>query len=231
MRVLVTGAGGRIGARFITSRDAADLDIVATDVRGEGRAVGHLDVTDRNACRDAVAGVDAVLHLAADPSPAADFERTVLPLNVLATHHLATAAVDAGVGRFVYASSIQAVAGYPLDHQPRESDAPRPRTDYGVGKAAGEALCASLAVTSTTTFVSVRLGHYGVDRPSPAASLRDRMAWLSSRDANQLLGLALRVPLDGHLVVHGVSDNHPKQLSIDATRRALGYAPMDDAFA
>lgn len=231
LRVLVTGASGGIGRRFVASDEAAGLDLVATDLRPGGPEVVRLDVTDPVACRDAVEGVDAVLHLAADPSPEADFADRVLPLNLLGTHHLATAAVAHGVGRFVFASSAQAVAGYPLDHQTRESDPPVPRNDYGVGKAAGEALCASLAVTSTTTFVSVRIGYYAPERPPSDASLRDRMAWLSPRDANQLLRLALTAPVAGHLVAHCVSDNRPKQLSIDATRRALGYAPVDDAFA
>jgi uronate dehydrogenase len=231
VRVLVTGAAGRIGSHFVTSPHAAALDLVATDLAPAAAGADQLDVTDRAACRRAVADVDAVLHLAADPSPRADFETTVLPLNLLGTHHLATAAVDAGVRRFVFASSAQAVAGYPLDHQPRESDPPRPRNDYGVGKAAGEALCASLATTSRTSFVSVRIGNYAERRPDGTASLRDRMAWLSPRDADQLLTLALTAAVDRHLVVHGVSDNRPKQLSIEATRRALGYAPVDDAFA
>lgn len=230
MRVLVTGAGGKIGASFIASRDAANLDVVATDITSRAWVIGQLDVTDLSACRRAVAGMDAVLHLAADPSPEADFERTVLPLNVLGTHHLATAAVEAGVGRFVFASSAHAVAGYPLDHQARESDAPRPINAYGVGKATGEALCATFAAASRTVFVSVRIGNYRTEPPAVTSSLRDRMAWLSPRDANQLLRLALTVPVVGHQVVHGVSDNHPKQLSIDATRHALGYAPVDDAF-
>lgn len=229
-RVLVTGAAGGIGRRFVASEDAAGLDLVATDLIS-GPGITALDVTDREACREAVVGVDAVLHLAADPSPEADFETRVLPLNLLATHHLTTAAVEAGVTRFVFASSAQAVAGYPLDHQTRETDAPRPQNDYGVGKAAGEALCASLAVTSTTSFVSVRIGNYQADRPGADQSLRDRMAWLSPGDANQLLRLTLTASLSGHHVVHGVSDNRPKQLSIEATRAFLGYAPDDDAFA
>lgn len=230
MRILVTGAAGTIGSHLVAGPELADHDVVATD-RVAGDGVAALDVTDPDACRAAVDGVDAVLHLAADPSTEADLERVVLPLNVLGTHHLAAAAVAAGVPRFVSASSAQAVAGYPLDHQTREDDAPRPRNAYGVGKAAGEALCAWLAETSSTSFVSVRIANYQPTAPTAEASLRDRMAWLSPRDADQLLRLALSVPVAGHLVLHGVSDNRPKQLSIDATRRATGYAPVDDAFA
>jgi len=78
--------------------------------------------------------------------------------------------------------------------------------------------------------VSVRIGNYAA-APGPERSLRDRMAWLSERDALQLFMLALSAPIVGHEVVHGISDNRVKQLSIDRTRALLGYAPVDDAFA
>jgi uronate dehydrogenase len=226
VRVLVTGASGRIGAGFVTSHGAADLDLVPTDLDPRHPGVGHLDVRDPEACRRAVDGVDAVLHLAADPHPFADLLTSVLPLNVTGTYHVLAAAEAAGVARFVWASSIWAVAGYPDDHLVLETDAPRPGSHYGVGKAACEALCAAHATWSSTTSVSVRIGAYG-DRPDADAAPREQRAWLSVRDANWLLELALTAPLEGHEVVHGVSDNDQPLLSLDRTRMLLGYEPRD----
>lgn len=235
MRVLVTGASGQIGAAFAASCVGGDLRLVRSDLDDLAPDLVFpfvpLDVTDADACREACQDMDAVLHLAADPSPTADFHSSVLPVNIVGTHNIATAAVAAGVSRFVFASSAQAVAGYPIDHQTRESDAPRPSNDYGVGKAFGEALCASLGATTSTAFVSVRIGNYTAERPGTAASWRDRAAWLSPRDANQLLHLALTGNTSGHVVVNGVSDNAAKQMSLAATRAMIGYAPVDDAFA
>lgn len=240
MLVLLTGASGRIGTAFVDLVEEAvevggafqirRADLV--DARpGHRHPFVRLDVTDPAACRVACVGVDAVVHLAADPSPSADFRSIVLPVNVVGTYNMVEAAVVEGVRRFVFASSAQAVEGYPLDHQVREADAPQPVNDYGVGKAFGEALCAAAATRSDTTFVSVRIAFYAEEAPGPEASLRDRSAWLSPRDAVQLLSLAVTAPVDGHVVAHGVSDNATKRLSIDATRRTLGYAPVDDAFA
>jgi uronate dehydrogenase len=235
VRVLVTGASGRIGSAFAASVVGGDLGIVRADLtdRDPGSPFPFLplDVTDRRACREACRGVDAVLHLAADPAPDADFASSVLPLNIVGTHNMATGAVASGVRRFVFASSVQAVEGYPPDHQVREADPPRPANDYGVGKAFGEALCASLSARSSATFVAVRIGNYDPAAPGADATFRDRTAWLSPRDAHQLLGLALTRDIDGFLLAHGISDNSVKRIAIHATSAALGYAPVDDAFA
>jgi uronate dehydrogenase len=235
MRVLVTGASGRIGTAFVAGCVGGDLDLVRADLDDRDPASPfpfvRLDVTDAAACRDACVGADAVLHLAADPSPRADFRASVLPVNIAGTYNIATAAVEAGARRLVFASSAQAVEGYPRDRQVRESDAPRPANDYGVGKAFGEALCAALAARSETAFVAVRIANYTPDRPGPDASFRDRSAWLSPRDANQLLTLALTADTAGSVIVHGVSNNLAKRLAVTETRALLGYEPVDDAFA
>ena len=236
MRVLVTGASGRIGAAFVADCQGSGLELLRADLADHdphsASPFQQLDVTDDDACQDACHGVDAVLHLAADPRPDADFATAVLPVNIGGTYNMAFAAVAAGVERFVFASSAQAVEGYPVDRQVRETDAPCPANDYGAGKAFGEALCASLAVRSSTSFIAVRIGNDSPEAPDPAtSSLRDRAAWLSPRDATQLLRLALLRPSSGYLVAHGVSDNAVKRLAIDATTLTLGYRPRDDAFA
>lgn len=235
MRVLVTGAAGQIGRHFAQAvSDELQLTLTdrnAAEATGTSPAVARLDITDADACVRAVEEFDAVLHLAADPSPTADFLTSVVPLNMIGAYNMVNAAADAGVHRFVFASSAQAVAGYPLDHQVREGDAPRPANDYGAAKAFGEALCAAAAVRTTTTFVAVRIGNYQRRRPPVDATLRDRMAWLSPRDADQLLGLALTVGIDDFQVANGVSNNTPKWLALRETRAVFGYHPYDDAFA
>lgn len=233
-QVLVTGASGLIGRDFVRASEGGPLDIVRSDLHdgdpGSAFPFLRLDVTDADACRAACEGIDAVVHLAADPSPDAPFAERVLPLNIVGTYHVLVAAMEAGVRRAVFASSIQAVDGYSPDRQVRETDPPCPANDYGVGKAFGEALCARVANTSGTTCVAVRIGHYRQTVP-PADEHRNRTVWLSPRDAAQLLELAVTTDLEGSAVVHGTSDNRIKRLSLETTRRLLGYAPRDDAFA
>ena len=62
-------------------------------------------------------------------------------------------------------------------------------------------------------------------------SARDIAAFISERDVVQLLARCVSTDVaPGYHVVHGVSDNRYKRLSIAATRQLLGYAPQDDGF-
>jgi nucleoside-diphosphate-sugar epimerase len=102
MRVLVTGAAGFIGSHLVDALASAGLEVQALDLRGAPIAG---DVTRADDCRAAVAGCDAVCHLAArvgDWGPAAEYER----VNVGGTRALLDAARAAGVRRFVLVSSV-----------------------------------------------------------------------------------------------------------------------------
>ncbi len=69
MKVLVTGASGRIGSQFTALRDESTFEVVRADIRAaQPEQAGRfllLDVTDPGACVGACRGMDAVLHLAA----------------------------------------------------------------------------------------------------------------------------------------------------------------------
>ena len=52
------------------------------------------------------------MHLAADPSPGADFYGSLLDRNVKSTYNAFHAARESGCQRVVYASSVNAVLGY-----------------------------------------------------------------------------------------------------------------------
>jgi nucleoside-diphosphate-sugar epimerase len=136
-RVALTGARGRIG-RAIGPLLPAHWDVRATDLIAD-EGVGTLDVRDLEACRSAFTGVDAVVHLAAVPDPAASWQ-VLLPNNVVGAYNVAQAAADCGVRRLVLASSLHAVSGTPDGTQSRSGDQPRPGDLYGATKAWAEAL-------------------------------------------------------------------------------------------
>ncbi len=223
----MTGAAGLIG-RAVSPALAELWDLQLTDrVAGAGRV---LDVTSGDACRDAFAGADAVIHLAAVAQPWASWEE-LQPANVVGVHEVAQAAMDCGVRRLVLASSVHAVSGYPDGIQRRSSDSPLPANLYGATKAWAEALGGWVASSSETSVVALRLGFFAALPPSGEGdSARDLPVWLSPRDCTQLLRLAVEVERTGFLVVNGVSAN--RHLAVDlAAAESLGYRPVDDAWA
>ena len=235
-RVLVTGAAGRIGSALALAAAGrwrlrlGDLRPEAIELPpGDDHEAVRLDVTDDAACRAACAGVDAVVHLAADPDPAADFATSLLPVNVVGTEQMLAAALAAGVRRFVFASSLHVVGGHPPGPPLAADAAPRPTNLYGASKAWGEAAGSAHAARGLS-FVAVRIGAY--EAPWLAgATVADLTAYVSPRDLNALLARAVEAEGIDYAVVWGVSNNRPNRVDLTATRALLDWEPRDDGFA
>jgi len=236
-RILITGAGGRVATAFRQSvGDRYQLRLAERDINlltglHPGDEVISFDIANLEACRAACANIDTVLHLAADPSPDADFCHSLKDNNILGTYNIFRAAKDAGCKRVVFANSAQAVEGYPLDYQIRPEDAPKPKNLYGVSKAFGEGIAAYFAHQEGLSALSVRIANFTTLEAGEQLSARDMSAFLSHRDAADLLERCVRIEGVHHAVVHGVSNNRYKRLSLEETSRLLGYYPQDDAFS
>lgn len=160
-RFLVTGGGGFIGSNLVEALLARGHDVRVLDDFSTGRR-GNLadaaawarggggrfelvegDVRDPDICRRAVRDRDYVLHQAAIPSVQRSIEdpATTHDVNVGGTLALLLAARDAGVRRFVYASS-SSVYGETEQLPKEESMAPAPLSPYALQKLAGETYCA-----------------------------------------------------------------------------------------
>lgn len=237
MRLLLTGAAGRIGAAFY--RETADrywFRLVDRDVRNLSPRNGHetsaFDISDLASCRTACEGIDAVIHLAADPSPEADFYGSLLDNNIKGAYNIFRAAKDAGCHRVIFASSIHAVAAYPLDTPIPIDTTVSPVALYGASKCFGEALAAYFANTEGLSSVAVRIGAYHArwleERPT-----REMMAaYVSARDLNQLFIRILEAPGNVRFAIAaGQSNNAILRQELTSTRELFGYDPQDDAFA
>jgi len=190
-----------------------------------------LNVADPDACRQAVEGIDVVLHLAADPSPRADYYDSLRPNNFDATYNIFRAAADAGCRRVVYASSVQTLLGYPQDDE-TPVDAPWwPLNMYAVSKCYGEATARMFAATQGISAICVRIGAYHRSNLGDPDQQHELSAYVSARDLNQLFRLCIDAEGIEFAVVHGQSDNRIKRLSLKETRDLLGYEPVDDGFA
>lgn len=153
-KLLVTGATGFVGShvveayqrghnfrlRALVRRESAAR---ALEAQGISCVLGSLE--SRDAVREAIAGVDAVLHLAAVTKARTmqEYQRA----NAAGTEVIVEAmlAAQPRPKRLVYLSSLAAVgparAGRPIT----ADDAPAPLTTYGRTKLAGEKICSAVA--------------------------------------------------------------------------------------
>jgi nucleoside-diphosphate-sugar epimerase len=155
MNILVTGAAGRLGRVVAADLAAHGHTVRGTDHRFEGGLavpVVPADLLDEHACYRLIEGCDTLVHLANHPN----MNKGVSPQrlyreNVTMNVHIVQAALDMGVRRIVFASSIQAIAGRrngsdaskpsELPYLPLDGDLPaRPGNLYALSKVAGESL-------------------------------------------------------------------------------------------
>lgn len=128
MKILITGATGKVGSRFAGRMLAKGYDVSilvrdtakASALAGLGAKVFAGDLNSPDALQPAVEGMDAVIHLAAFFRTFTDFEG-VIKTNHAGTMALANAALAAGVKRFVFASTGN-VYGTGYKHPAREDD-------------------------------------------------------------------------------------------------------------
>jgi nucleoside-diphosphate-sugar epimerase len=124
MKILVTGATGKVGSRFVPRLIAKGYDVTilvrdaAKALPGAKVVVG--DLHDPRTLPAAVTGIDAVIHLAALFRTFTDNEG-ILKTNHTGTVALAEAAIAAGVKRFVFVSTSN-VYGSGYGHPAKEDD-------------------------------------------------------------------------------------------------------------
>ena len=71
MKVLVTGAKGRVGANVVARMVSEGYDVSGTDIKVDGEETYHYtsgDLMDPEFCKSLLSGIDKVVHLAAIPS-------------------------------------------------------------------------------------------------------------------------------------------------------------------
>jgi len=165
--VLVTGAGGFVG-RALCERLLSEGCQVRAALRRAGLmpvlgiepvSVGEIgpDTDWRGALQD----VDAVVHLAARVHKIGDQTSDAMAeyrrVNAFGTAVLAQAAAEAGVRRFIFASSIKVNGEATLPGRPfTESDIPQPHGPYAQSKWEAEQALRQIALRTDMEIVSLR---------------------------------------------------------------------------
>jgi nucleoside-diphosphate-sugar epimerase len=178
--VLVTGAGGFIGAHLVRRLVSLGMEVRALDLRpqirtgyGDQVRVHQVDICDGAALAPLLEGVDTVFHLAslhlevgADP---AAFDA----VNVGAAANLVTLAAERGVRRFIHTSSV-GVYGDAGRGLPLREDAPKhPESPYERSKLKGERAVLARAREVALELIVLRPAWvYGPGCPRTAKLLR-----------------------------------------------------------
>jgi UDP-glucose 4-epimerase len=148
-KILITGGCGFIGVNLIDFlRRTSNVEIVVLDKLSLGRkeylepygvTFMHGDIRNAEQVAEAVDGVSAIVHLAADTRvvESIDNPRHNFDVNVGGTFTLLEAARKAAVGRFVFASTGGAIIGH-AEPPVHEGMVPRPASPYGASKLFGE---------------------------------------------------------------------------------------------
>jgi nucleoside-diphosphate-sugar epimerase len=244
-RVLITGMSGLIGG--LLRRHLEGLGGYALSALNRSRLEGvecfQGDIADLEAIRPAFAEKDVVVHLAAYLDD--DAWEGQLASNIIGAYNVFEAARLSGVGRVVFASSGNAIAGFervpPYDAiaSGRYEDVPesfvkvtnetiRPAGIYGAAKVWGEALGRHFADAYGLSVLCVRIGR--VTPENRPRETRDYSVYLSHDDVAQVLQKCIEAPEDlKYDIFLATSDNKWSYRDLEHPRRVLGYMPNDSA--
>ncbi|MDH4393981.1 MAG: NAD(P)-dependent oxidoreductase [Aquabacterium sp.] len=219
MRILVTGATGRVG-RALVVRLALQHQVLGLDQAPSSTAHWVGDVGDAALLQRALRGVDAVVHTAALHAPQvgrvpdAEFQR----VNVDATRALAEAACAAGVGQLLYTSTtaLYGDAATPPDAAGwvDETLAPQPRTIYHRSKLAAEQLLARHADAGAFGLTILRMSRCFPETAPQMACARLHRG-VDARDVAEAHALALDTARPGSrvYVISGATPFQPADMA------------------
>ncbi len=232
--VVITGAKGNLGdklrrhfeslgwtLRLIDVSDGGDPAIIASDL-----------ATWNEKWVSALADADAVVLLAGDPRPDADWA-SIQRSNLDLTLNVYEAAVRQRVKRVIFASSNWTMAGHRFADGPLPTDrTPYPVNPYGISKLVGERMGRSFAERSGMSVICFRIGYCQRAENLPGPHMNHgawgQYMWLSNRDLCDGFEKAVMAPADvGFAVLNLMSDNPGMRWDIETTKRVIGYAPRD----
>jgi nucleoside-diphosphate-sugar epimerase len=250
MRVVVTGARGKVGRAAVSALMKAGHDVLAVDVAppvferlgpNEPRyAQAHL--TDPGDAYSVVRNAEAVVHAAAIPEPTRNPPHTVFENNLMALFNVQEAAVRFGVRRFVNLSS-ETVPGFffperPFlpDYVPVDEEHPvKPQDPYALAKHFGEQLMDAVIRRSDMSCITIRpswVQHEGNYERNLGPQVRDESvlspnlwSYIDVYDLADSIVLACESELPGHEVFYIASpDNVGNRPLADLVSRYYGDA-------
>jgi nucleoside-diphosphate-sugar epimerase len=176
MKIVVTGGSGKLGRAVVSDLLEHGHEVLNVDVRPPDRLAYvsstpflPADLTDFGQTLEALSGaevmsgIEAVVHLAAIPSPVHATPEVVFSNNIRSTYTVFAAAVRLGLRRVVWASSETTLGPpfeQPPDYAPIDERHPlRPESSYGLSKVLGEEMAREFARWSAIPFIGLRFSN------------------------------------------------------------------------
>lgn len=243
MRIVVTGGSGKAGRWVVRDLREHGHDVLNVDTRHDGSAHGLCliaDLADYGQAAEALAGADAVVHLAAIPAPELRPPAETFRINALSTYNVFAAAEANGLKRVVWASS-ETVLGLPFDTPPLfapidETIEPRPETSYALSKVVGEAMAVQLNRRTGIPVVGLRISN--IMEPDDYATfpsywgdatIRKWNLWgyVDCRDVARACRLGLEAPVTGaEVCIVAASDTVMTRPSADLMAEVFPSVPL-----
>src|SRR4051812_1419803 len=170
-KIVVTGGSGKAGRVVVRDllehgHEIRNVDRRPSPESGTPDTLAPFlpaDLTDLGQTIEALDGAEAVVHLAAIPSPGHATPDMVFRTNVTSTYTVFSAAQRLGLDRVVWASS-ETTLGLPFDTPPRyapvdEDHYPVPTSTYALSKVASETVAGHIAQWSGIPYVALRFSN------------------------------------------------------------------------
>jgi nucleoside-diphosphate-sugar epimerase len=157
--ILITGNAGFIGKYLTSALLEKGHDVRGIDIRPRMdtlRGFKQIDgnILDKNIVRQSMAGIDCVIHLAAEHKDFGITEADYFRVNEQGTKVLLEEASNVGIKKFIFYSSV---AVYGAQSNTTEDTTPAPNNPYGASKLAAERLVTAWAKEdSTRTAIIIR---------------------------------------------------------------------------
>ena len=233
MKVLVTGARGKVDRAAVDALIYAGHEVTATDLMRPGfeRKGSHDakywmgDLTNAGDAFSLARGHDAIVHCAAIPEPTGNPPHVVFQQNIMATFNMIEAAIRFGAKRFVYISS-ETVPGFFFPERPflpsyvpvDEEHPIHPQDPYALTKWFGELMMDAAVQRSDMKCISLRpswVQNEEIYEQNLGPQVRDESvlspnlwSYIDVYDLADSIVLAVESDLEGHEVFYIASPDN-----------------------
>jgi nucleoside-diphosphate-sugar epimerase len=232
-RVVVTGGSGKLGRATVKYLSDEGWEVISVDTRrpptasedgksglGGAYRLVEIDLEDMGAVLEtfmtidmAYSGVDAVVHLAAIPSPGQTNSSRQFRTNTMSTYNVLEACRKLRITNVVLASS-ETLIGIPFDPHPpaslpiTEEHERRPESAYSLSKLVGETLADQfcrwdpqakiISLRFSNVMLPAEYANFEGWQEDPMARYWNCWGYIDARDGGQSVSKALESRLKGH---------------------------------